>query len=257
MEIQFFKYQGTGNDFIILDNRNGQYSGMSNDSIRQLCDRKFGIGADGLMMLENADGFNFNMRYHNANGEEGSMCGNGGRCMVQFAYDQAIVNQDYCRFTAIDGAHEATINQERMISLKMKDVTDIQAYEADKILDTGSPHYVHFTDDVDHVDVFNEGLKIRYSNAFAAQGINVNFVQQTETGLSVRTYERGVEDETLSCGTGVTAAAIAASTVDGPQKVRVKVRGGELDISFNRINSITYRDIWLTGPAVFVFKGNV
>jgi diaminopimelate epimerase len=256
MQIHFYKYQGTGNDFIIVDNRSGIYNGITHEKIHQLCDRKFGIGADGFMFLETANEADFTMRYHNADGKEGSMCGNGGRCIVRFAYDQGIITKKDCFFSAIDGMHEAFINEDGLISLKMQDVNGIQNYKGDRILNTGSPHYIRFADDVDHLDVFSEGTKIRFSNEFAEDGINVNFVEQTSEGLRVRTYERGVEDETLSCGTGVTAAAIASSTEDGPQRVRVNVPGGELHIEFIRENATTYTDVWLTGPAVFVFNGN-
>ncbi len=257
MQIHFYKYQGTGNDFIILDNRSGQFGWLGEERIRNLCDRRFGIGADGLMLLETSNGFDFRMKYHNADGKEGSMCGNGGRCMVKFAFDQGIISGASCRFIAVDGEHFATISNEGMVSLKMQDVEGIEDYKGDKILDTGSPHYIRFTDDVDQVDVFNEGIKIRYSNDFADQGINVNFVEQTDQGISIRTYERGVEDETLSCGTGATAAAIASSTEDGPQKHQVKVRGGSLQIAFNRENKSKYSDVWLSGPADFVYKGTI
>lgn len=255
MYIEFFKYQGTGNDFIILDNRDGRYDAISNETVRAMCDRKFGIGADGLMLLGNREGYDFSMKYYNADGGEGSMCGNGGRCLVQFAKDRGITNENYF-FIAIDGEHEATVTADGLVSLKMKDVSGISEYNGDKILDTGSPHYIRITDDVDHTDVFNEGFKIRYSNDFATTGINVNFVEKAGRLLHVRTYERGVEDETLSCGTGVTAAALATSTEDGWQDTTVKVKGGELLVSFNRIDPEHFEDIWLTGPAVFVFSGH-
>lgn len=256
MQMEFYKYQGTGNDFIILDNRDGLYNGLSNEAINKLCNRKFGIGADGLMLLELADGYDFRMNYHNADGMEGSMCGNGGRCLVQFAKDMGIEKTHY-RFIAVDGEHEAEIKQDGLIRLKMQDVFGVTDIKGDVVLDTGSPHFIRFVDTVDHVDVFSEGTKIRYNDTYAKEGINVNFVEQTDNGIRIRTYERGVEDETLSCGTGATAAAIASSTLDGPQVVPVAVQGGLLEIAFNRINPNQFNDIWLIGPAVYVFRGTI
>ncbi len=256
MQMEFYKYQGTGNDFIILDNRDGKYNGLSNEAINKLCDRNFGIGADGLMLLELADGYDFRMNYHNADGMEGSMCGNGGRCLVQFAKDMGIEKTHY-RFIAVDGEHEAEIKPDGLIRLKMQDVFGVTDIRGDVVLNTGSPHFIRFVDTVDHVDIFSEGTKIRYNDTYANEGINVNFVEQTDNGIRIRTYERGVEDETLSCGTGATAAAIASATEDGPQIVSVAVQGGHLEIAFNRINPNQFSDIWLIGPAAFVFRGTI
>ena len=255
MEIHFFKYQGTGNDFVVLDNRDGRYQGLDNVQIEKLCNRKFGIGSDGLMMLELADGYDFKMVYYNADGNLGSMCGNGGRCLVKFAHDMGIHSSHY-RFIATDGEHEAFIRDGR-IHLKMQDVHAVEKRDQVKILNTGSPHYVSFVDNVGGMDVFGEGRKIRYGAEFQDKGINVNFVCKHDNGIRVRTYERGVENETLSCGTGVTAAAIAHSSVDGRQEVAIKVEGGALAVSFNRISEQQYEDIWLIGPAEFVFKGEI
>jgi diaminopimelate epimerase len=255
MEIHFYKYQGTGNDFVVLDNRDGRYQGLDNVQIEKLCNRKFGIGSDGLMMLELVDGYDFKMVYYNADGNLGSMCGNGGRCLVKFAHDMGIHSSHY-RFIATDGEHEAFIRDGR-IHLKMQDVNAVENRDQVKILNTGSPHYVSFVDNVEGMDVFGEGRKIRYGAEFHDKGINVNFVCPHGTGIRVRTYERGVEDETLSCGTGVTAAAIAHSSVDGQQEVAIKVEGGSLAVAFNRINEQQYEDVWLIGPAEFVFKGEI
>ena len=255
MEIQFYKYQGTGNDFIILDNRDGNYNFLSDDAIKKMCDRKFGIGADGLMLLENTEGYDFKMKYHNADGKEGSMCGNGGRCLVQFASDKGIIKNNYL-FIATDGQHEASIQENGLVRLKMKDVLHIDNTTESSTLNTGSPHYVHWVNSLDGFDVFHEGRKIRYNDTYRKVGINVNFVQKEDNGIRVRTYERGVEDETLSCGTGVTAAAIASAVKMGPQQVNVKVEGGNLAVSFNRIAEKEFTDVWLIGPATFVFKGN-
>lgn len=254
MEIQFYKYQGTGNDFIILDNRSSQYDWLTENQINKMCDRRFGIGADGLMLLGLVDGFDFSMKYYNADGKEGSMCGNGGRCLVRFAFDMGIIMDSY-HFIAVDGPHEATIEPNRNISLKMQDVSNIEFNGNDVVLNTGSPHFIRFVDDVKNIDVYQEGKKIRYNDVYSEKGINVNFVEKTGDSIQIRTYERGVEDETLSCGTGATAAAIAFAQNTGFNKVPVKVQGGELEISFNRINQHECSDIWLTGAAVFVFKG--
>jgi diaminopimelate epimerase len=255
MEIQFYKYQGTGNDFIILDNRDGKYNLLADTSIQKMCDRKFGIGADGLMLLENAEGYDFKMKYHNADGKEGSMCGNGGRCLVQFARDKGIIKDNYL-FIATDGPHEACIQENGLVRLKMKDVDHIESSSESSTLNTGSPHYIHWVNTLDGYDVFTEGRNIRYNDTFKHEGINVNFVKKEEDGIRVRTYERGVEDETLSCGTGVTAAAIASAVNMGPQQVNVKVEGGDLAVSFNRIGEKEFTDVWLIGPATFVFTGN-
>ena len=254
MEIEFYKYQGTGNDFIILDNRTSLYEGLTEHQINTMCDRRFGIGADGLMLLGLADGFDFSMKYYNADGKEGSMCGNGGRCLVRFAYDMGIIKDSY-HFIAVDGPHDATIQPNGNISLKMQDVSNIEFTANDVVLNTGSPHFIRFVDEVKNIDVFQEGKNIRYNDVYKEKGINVNFVERTGNSIQLRTYERGVEDETLSCGTGATAAAIAFAQNTGFNKVPVKVQGGELEISFNRINQHQCDNIWLTGPALFVFKG--
>ncbi|MBD0368998.1 MAG: diaminopimelate epimerase, partial [Flavisolibacter sp.] len=208
MHIHFYKYQGTGNDFIIIDNRDGQHH-LTHHQINKLCDRRFGVGADGLMLLNKHEKYHFEMQYYNADGREGSMCGNGGRCLVRFANDKKIIKDRY-RFLATDGEHEAIIEPNGMVALKMKDVETIEEERNHFILNTGSPHYVIITDNVRHIDVHRKGSEIRYSAPFMEEGINVNFVEQGEENdrIFVRTYERGVEAETLSCGTGVTASAL-------------------------------------------------
>jgi len=256
MEIQFYKYQGTGNDFIILDNRTSEYNGLTEFQINKMCDRRFGIGADGLMLLGLSEGFDFSMKYYNADGKEGSMCGNGGRCLVRFAYDMGIIKDQY-QFIAVDGPHDAIIQPNGNVSLKMQDVTNIEVINNDVVLNTGSPHFIRFVDDVKNIDVYQEGKNIRYNEVYKEKGINVNFVEKLEKSIHIRTYERGVEDETLSCGTGATAAAIAFAQNNGFNKVPVKVQGGELEVTFNRINQHECNDIWLTGPATFVFKGEL
>jgi diaminopimelate epimerase len=256
MKVEFYKYQGTGNDFIILDNRKGEYSVLNEKEVHGLCDRKFGIGADGLMLLGNADGYDFSMQYFNADGKEGSMCGNGGRCMVRFANDMGINKTTY-KFIAVDGEHLASFNEKGNIKLKMQDVDGISSIGDDKVLNTGSPHYIKNVSGINELDVFNEGKKIRYSESYKQHGINVNFVEKDEDGLYLRTYERGVEDETLSCGTGATAAAIASTSSNGQHHVKVKVLGGKLEVEFERKNENQASNIWLIGPAVFVYKGEI
>jgi diaminopimelate epimerase len=258
MTIHFFKYQGTGNDFIILDNRKNEYNILSGDQIRRLCDRRFGIGADGLMLISEKNGYDFEMKYYNADGGEGSMCGNGGRCMTQFAYHLGIHRNAY-RFLASDGPHEAEIDPDGIISLKMKDVSMIRKFHGDFILDTGSPHYIKMVADVMKIDVFRKGHDIRHSKEFEEDGINVNFVEQiSDDKIIVRTYERGVEDETYSCGTGVTAAALVCyHNENGFNEVEVKTLGGNLSVEFSRVDEDRYEDIWLCGPAEKVFEGSV
>lgn len=256
MEISFSKYQGTGNDFIILDNRSGAYNNLSRKQIEFLCHRRFGIGADGLMMLNNAKGYDFEMKYYNADGAAGSMCGNGGRCIAAFAFANGVVGRE-CTFIAYDGPHSARI-AEGMVSLKMNPVKEMIHVGTDFFLDTGSPHFISFCNAVDTVDIVQQGRKVRYSAEYKAQGVNVNFVEKTGTNeIRVRTYERGVEDETYSCGTGVTAAAIAFAAANaGGQAVDVKTRGGDLCVTFQK-TAHGYDNIWLTGPADFVFSGKI
>jgi diaminopimelate epimerase len=256
MGIRFSKYQGTGNDFILIDNRDGSAM-LSREQVARLCDRRFGIGADGLMLLELVDGYDFRMVYYNSDGRESSMCGNGGRCIAAFAYKLGLTGIN-TRFLAIDGGHEATLHPDGMVSLQMADVGAVLAFADHYILDTGSPHYVQWVDDVDATDVFNAGRAIRQRTDFAPDGINVNFVQRSTEGLKVRTYERGVEDETLSCGTGVTAAAIAASgEKTGSFKTLVTTPGGNLEISFDKSGPGAASNVILKGPAFFVFEGMI
>ena len=255
--IHFYKYQGTGNDFVIIDNRNESFIPDS-VVIHQLCDRRFGIGADGLMELKNEDGFQFKMIYYNADGKEGSMCGNGGRCLVAFAKKLGIVD-NAARFNAMDGEHEAKLHDDGTISLKMKNVHQISRRGDDAVLDTGSPHYVQRVEKLHSLDVFNEGRKIRNSPEFEASGINVNFVEIVDDHtIRVRTYERGVEDETFSCGTGVTASAIFSSeTATGSYTKKVHTLGGLLEVSFDLTPEGNFENIWLRGPAKFVFEGDI
>lgn len=257
MRIHFFKYQGTGNDFVILDNRKNEFS-LTKKQVAFLCHRRFGVGADGLMLLNAHPQYDFEMKYYNSDGSESSMCGNGGRCLVKFAADRGILKRDY-RFLAIDGVHEASVDMDGTVSLKMNDVDSVRFDHGKYILNTGSPHYVDLVDDVLHMDVVERGRQVRYSDAFRTQGINVNFVQQTvdPDKIIVRTYERGVEDETYSCGTGVTAAALVCfHNENGYNRVDVKTKGGDLSVEFDRVDD-SYRNIWLIGPAMKVFEGDI
>jgi diaminopimelate epimerase len=257
MEIKFQKYQGTGNDFVILDNRKGEYKNLSAGQIKLLCDRRFGIGADGLMLLNEKPGYDFDMTYFNANGQLGSFCGNGSRCIIKFAWSCSIQKEHYV-FTAADGEHEAKLDAEGMVSLKMQDVDAIRNYHNDFIVNTGSPHFIRLTGDVMHLDVYKKGKEIRYSPEFEKEGINVNFAEQlTEPDkIIVRTYERGVENETLSCGTGVTAAALVCyHNENGFNEVEIQTPGGILYVEFDRTADGKFRNIWLCGPAEKVFEG--
>ncbi|MBK7763115.1 MAG: diaminopimelate epimerase [Bacteroidetes bacterium] len=256
MQIQFTKYQGTGNDFIILDNRNKAFDHFPLSTIQFLCNRHFGIGADGLMLLNEQTGYDFGMTYFNSDGNESSMCGNGGRCITAFANELGIV-RNHANFYAIDGAHQSAIQTNGIIDLKMNDVTSILIKETFFQLNTGSPHYVHFSEDVKDLDVKREGALIRYSPMFKEHGINVNFVELLdEQTIYVRTYERGVEDETLSCGTGVTASALSfIKDRLGNQQVMVKTLGGELQVGCENMDGQHFRNIWLSGPAKRVFQG--
>jgi diaminopimelate epimerase len=258
MKLVFCKYHGTGNDFIIIDGRSNDIE-LGNEQVKKLCHRRFGVGADGLMIMKNETAYDFGMIYYNADGNPGSMCGNGGRCMVQFAYDSGLHKSKFL-FKAVDGDHIATIESNKWIDLKMKDVDSIEtSLFSDFILDTGSPHYVKSVTDARNIDVFTEGREIRYSKRFAVAGINVNFVELEADGdIFVRTYERGVEDETLSCGTGVTASALAFARNDnGFNRVSVKTPGGDLAVEFTKTGETSFKDIWLCGPAAFVFRGEV
>ena len=258
MYIAFYKYQGTGNDFIILDDYHQAAPVLTTKQIKHLCNRQFGIGADGLMYLKKKDGYDFEMLYFNSDGNPSSMCGNGGRCLVKFAYNTGLHKSTY-RFYAIDGDHEAEIDFDGTVSLMMQNVNKVLYHNGHMILNTGSPHFVKFTPDVEDVDVLESGRSIRYSDEFEKEGINVNFVEVLDDdSILVRTYERGVEDETLSCGTGVTAAALLSAHNDnGFNTVLVKTNGGHLSVEFNKIDDEHFSDIWLCGPAEFVFKGEI
>ena len=249
--LKFYKYQGTGNDFVMIDNRNENFP-ISQTYIEHLCHRRFGIGADGLILLQNDPEYDFRMVYFNADGREGSMCGNGGRCTVRFAEDLGIFKHE-TKFIAVDGKHTAQANKE-VISLKMGEVLSLERHTEYDFMNTGSPHYVTYATDIEVVDVFSEGRKVRNSEEWVKRGgTNVNFVQviDNET-IYVRTYERGVEDETYSCGTGVTASALSTNLRFGMKSpIKVITKGGNLQVSFED----NFQNIHLIGPAIRVFEG--
>ena len=257
MEYRFNKYQGTGNDFIIIDNRNGLFKPGNVDLINKLCNRRFGIGADGLILISDNKLYDFEMKYFNSDGKEGTMCGNGGRCASAFAKSIGLAGNE-TRFIAADGIHDAKIVS-NIVELKMNNVTDIKLIKGNYFLNTGSPHYIVFVKNVLETNVFDTGKKIRWFDDFTPGGTNVNFVEVTEKGIFVRTFERGVEDETLSCGTGSTASAIA-SVLSGhlnTNQVDVKTMGGDLSVFFEIEDKNNVKNIWLKGPAEFVFSGTI
>ena len=254
MKMTFYKYQGTGNDFVVIDNRNGFFPKDNHSMIAEICNRKYGIGADGFLLLENNSKVDFTMVYYNADGKLGSMCGNGGRCIVHFANFLNIINENIV-FEAIDGLHEASIHN-AIVSLKMNDVAAININSNSVFLNTGSPHHVEMVQDLKNYNVVENGSLIR-NKTYGKEGSNINFVEKIGTNLfAVRTYERGVEAETLSCGTGVTAVAIALSETNriDTNNVELHTEGGNLLVHFSKLNG-TYYDVYLEGPAKQVFKG--
>ncbi|MFS4468129.1 diaminopimelate epimerase [Maribacter sp. 2210JD10-5] len=256
MTATFYKYQGTGNDFVVFDNRNESFPKTNQALIARLCDRKFGVGADGLLLLENDAETDFRMVYYNADGWEGSMCGNGGRCIVAFAKFLNIF-EDETSFMAIDGLHEASIMGDT-VRLKMQDVSEIKTKPNALFMDTGSPHHIQLVENLKELDVPKEGAKLRYG-LYGEKGSNINFVQPDENGsFGIRTYERGVENETLSCGTGVTAVALAMHHLGKVKEntVAVKALGGNLMVRFENMDK-GYENIYLEGEAKQVFKGEI
>lgn len=259
MKFHFYKYQATGNDFVMIDNRSNQYS-FSTDQIKKICDRKFGIGADGLMLIEPHPTLDFNLQYYNSDGSQ-SLCGNGSRAAMHFASFLGVVN-GHASFNAYDGKHDAELLPAGIVRLKMNDTKDVAALGDDFKINTGSPHLIRFVKDVRHFPVFEEGKKIRYSDTYKEKGINVNFVELLpDNTIFVRTYERGVENETLSCGTGVTAAALAASQKGYKSPISIKALGGDLSVEFKTGQSAgpdsSFHDIFLVGPAKMVFEGDL
>ncbi|TRZ41101.1 diaminopimelate epimerase [Robertkochia solimangrovi] len=256
MKINFYKYQGTGNDFVMIDNRQSVFPKNDTKLINHLCDRRFGIGADGLILLENDPEYDFKMVYYNADGRESTMCGNGGRCLVAFASQLGVIENE-ATFIAVDGLHKARITGE-VVELQMQDVKSIDVFEKYSFLNTGSPHHVQLQNELKHLDVKKEGARLRYGK-YGEEGSNINFTEQIDADtFAVRTYERGVEDETYSCGTGVTAVAIAMHR-NGLAKgdhIALQTPGGNLSVSFETSNG-HYNNVWLKGPAKLVYSGTI
>lgn len=258
MQIEFYKYQGTGNDFVMIDNRSNFFPKDNIQLIARLCDRRFGIGGDGLILLENEIETDFKMVYYNSDGNKSSMCGNGGRCLVAFAKKLNVI-QDSTTFTATDGVHHASIADSGNVSLQMIDVVDIKITPDYVFMNTGSPHHIELVDDLEHYNVKESGARIRYGELYGKQGSNINFVKKIdETTFSLRTYERGVEDETLACGTGATAVAIAMNVLGETKanSIDLNVEGGKLVVSFDEKDG-QFTNVFLKGPAEFVFKGTI
>ncbi|WP_207424512.1 diaminopimelate epimerase [Desertivirga brevis] len=259
MKLHFYKYQGAGNDFILVDNRNSVINHNDPSLISFICDRRFGIGGDGMMFLQKKEGFDFEMVYYNSDGQPSSMCGNGGRCIVAFAHDLGVIKQE-TNFLAVDGPHHATITaNNNWVSLQMIDVKEVKSDGDATVLNTGSPHYVLPTEKLKEKNVYEEGRAIRYNDTYKKEGININFVEDLGDHYFVRTYERGVEDETFACGTGVTAVALAMAkrkNQTGTLSTPIKVLGGDLNIRFDYDGTL-FSNIFLEGPAKFVFEGDI
>ena len=258
MQLEFYKYQGTGNDFVMVDNRSYFFPKENIELIAHLCNRRFGIGGDGLILLENDTDTDFKMVYYNSDGNQSSMCGNGGRCLVAFAKELGVI-ENKTTFIATDGLHHATISDDGLVSLQMIDVIDVKVNPDYVFMNTGSPHHVQMVDDLENYNIKENGARIRYGHLYGKEGSNINFVKQVDdTTFSLRTYERGVEDETLSCGTGATAVAIAMNVLGNTDAsaVNLNVQGGKLIVSFDRYDNI-FTKVTLKGPAEFVFKGTI
>lgn len=257
--MEFFKYEGAGNDFVILDNMSGRYDAMERSSIARLCDRRFGVGADGLLLLSKADCVPFRMVYYNQDGSDASFCGNGARCICAFAVHSGVVPADTeFRFVAGDGSHRAVYRSDNCtVDLQMSPVANVDLQpDGAYVMNTGVPHYVTFVDSLEEVDIMSVAPQVRFSPRYAPAGVNVNFVKILgDNSIAVRTYERGVEAETLACGTGITASAIAASFKTGADCFAVQARGGKLAVSFRKEADGSFADILLSGPAVRTFHG--
>jgi len=258
MQLEFYKYQGAGNDFVMIDNRSGFFPKDNTQLIAHLCDRRFGIGGDGLILLENDTDTDFKMVYYNSDGNQSSMCGNGGRCLVAFAKDLKVI-EDKTTFIATDGLHHASFEENGLVSLQMIDVTAIDIKKDHSFLNTGSPHHVQMVDALEHYNIKEEGAAIRYGELYGTAGSNINFVKKIDdTTFRLRTYERGVEDETLACGTGATAVAIAMNATGQTEAtaININVEGGKLVVSFDKTAN-GFTNVFLKGPAEFVFKGTI
>lgn len=256
--LKFAKFHGTGNDFIMLDGRDLK-SLPSSDEISYMCNRHTGIGADGLIAIRPAEGFDFEMVYFNSDGSLATMCGNGARCAAAFGH-LAGMSGTVFSFLAGDGPHTGTLEQQAdnrwLVEISMSDIAIPDETGERTAINTGTPHLVVISDDPDSVDVFSEGQRIRYSPPYAEKGINVNFVALGDDLLKVRTYEKGVEDETLSCGTGVTACAAIATLKTGREAWKIETRGGMLEVSMTK-KADKLTSVRLKGPAIRVFSGEI
>jgi diaminopimelate epimerase len=259
MKVDFYKYHGAGNDFVMIDCRNQDESFFDNQRVEFLCNRHLGIGADGLILLLNDSKADFRMKYFNSDGKEGTMCGNGGRCITAFAHDLGIIKEE-ASFTGIDGHHEAKITGPEMIRLKMIDVAEVKVLNDGYLVNTGSPHFVTFRNEIEKLDVFSEGREIRHQSRFGAGGANVNFVETVSSdSFRMRTFERGVENETLACGTGSAASAISSYIRQKTDKYSYSIEapGGTLSVKFTPHEDGRFTDVWLEGPVRFVFRGEI
>lgn len=255
MEVHFVKYQGTGNDFVMIDNTKNQYPEFYIEQITRICNRHFGVGADGLIILEQDKNTDFKMNYYNADGSQ-SFCGNGGRCAVAFAYALGMISKS-CSFVAIDGIHHADVIENEVIKLKMGEISPVEKIDQDYFIHTGSPHYVRFTDNTD-LNIVEFGKSIRYNTRFEKEGTNVNLAKVQADCIDVQTYERGVEDETLSCGTGVTAVALIHASLNSTQsgKTSIKTKGGLLNVYWEK-NGEEFKNVYLEGAATRVYEGQI
>lgn len=261
--MNFVKYQGTGNDFVLINGDTQEFDPTDYERVNALCNRRFGIGADGFIIIRSSDDADFEMLYYNADGKPGSLCGNGSRCAVAFAYREGFFTSPECKFMAYDGVHLAKYDSEsHLVELQMNDVSKMEKGQGMVILDTGSPHYVTLVEDLSDLDIVVAGRAIRYAPRFAEEGINVNFVETMDNNaLKVATYERGVEDETFSCGTGVTACALGYHILNhaneqGSHEIQIHTKGGQLRVRFELVGN-EFKNIWLIGPAVRVFDGRI
>jgi diaminopimelate epimerase len=252
--LSFYKYQGTGNDFVMIDDRSSFFPIGAIDLVQKMCDRRFGIGADGLILIRKHPEADFEMIYFNSDGSK-SFCGNGSRCAVQFAYFLGMIGTK-CSFLAIDGMHRGEVFPDGLVSISVRDVSEVELNEQFTFINTGSPHFIQYVSQLNTFPVVEEARKIRYNERFQKEGTNVNYVEVNGNSIDVRTYERGVEDETLSCGSGVTACALSFALLHQQKSpVQIQTKGGTLQVIFDQTGASSFRNIHLKGPAVQVFKG--
>jgi len=259
MKLEFYKYHGAGNDFIMIDCRNADEKVFSLEVVKHLCNRHLGIGADGLILLLKDNSTDFRMKYFNSDGKEGTMCGNGGRCIAAFARDLGII-KDKTVFSGIDGLHQASFLGHERVDLQMIDVKEVKRFDDGFLINTGSPHFVCFKNSIKDINVFEEGREMRHQERFSSSGANINFVETIDNNsFKIRTFERGVEDETLACGTGSVASAISSYITHKTDKSAyiIEAEGGRLEVRFTANKDGSYTDVWLKGPVKFVFKGEI